>query len=160
MTPRESDPANDNTLAMNLVGTIMTRHVVSVGLDDTIRKVRDLFDHHRFHHVVVVDDGRAVGVVSDRDLLRHISPFLNQGAERQLDRSTLDKKVHQIMSRRLISVMEGMFVEEAGQLMLHHTISCLPVLDPHGACIGIVTSHDVMRWCLQGKCKVPFGEAA
>lgn len=156
----KQQPIGDDSNIMNLVGTIMTRHVVTVGMDDSLRKVRDLFDHHRFHHVVVVDEGRAVGVVSDRDLLKHISPFLNQGAERQLDRSTLEKKVHQIMSRRLISVREGMFVEEAGQLMLHHTISCLPVLDDQGVCVGILTSHDVMRWCLQGKCKVRFGEAA
>lgn len=159
-TPARPDaPARDDS-AMNLIGTIMTRRVMTLRMDDTLRQVRDLFDRHRFHHAVVVEDGRAVGIVSDRDLLKHLSPFLDQGAERPLDRGTLERKVHQIMTRKLISVTEGMFVEQAGQLMLHHTISCVPVLNAHGACIGIVTSHDVMRWCLQGKCKTPFGEAA
>lgn len=154
------DPISDSSPAMNLVGAIMTRHVVTVGLDDPLRAIRDLFDRHRFHHVVVVEGGRAVGVVSDRDLLRHVSPFLNLGAERPLDRSTLDRKVHQIMSRKMVSATEAMFIEEAGRLLLHHSISCLPVLDDRGMCIGIVTIHDVVRWCLQGKCRMPMGEAA
>jgi acetoin utilization protein AcuB len=144
----------------SLVSSIMTRRVIAVSMDDTVSTVRHLFERHRFHHVVVVDKGRAVGVVSDRDLLHHISPFVGQGAERPLDRATLDRKVHQVMTRKLVWVKEDVFIEEAGQLMLHHTISCLPVLDEAGACVGILTTHDVLRWCLQGKCKVDYGGKA
>lgn len=158
--PGSESSADREAPGLSLVGSIMTRHVITIAMDDTLRTVRSLFDLHRFHHLVVVDRGRAVGVVSDRDLLRHLSPFLGQGSERTLDLSTLDRKVHQAMSRRLISVKEHTRVEEAGQLMLQHTISCLPVLDEAGGCVGIVTSHDVMRWCLQGKCAIDLGRAA
>lgn len=157
--PRQRDLCNIKQDSGH-VASIMTRRVISVCMDDTVRAVRDLFERHRFHHVVVVDDGRAVGVVSDRDLLRHLSPFVGQGAERPLDRATLERKVHQVMTRKLICVKEDVLIEEAGQLMLHHTISCLPVLDEAGTCVGILTTHDIMRWCLQGKCRVDYGRAA
>ncbi len=60
------------------VQQVMTGHVVSVSMDDTLETVRNLFASHRFHHVVVMEDCKIVGVISDRDLLRHLSPFAGQ----------------------------------------------------------------------------------
>lgn len=130
------------------VGTIMTRHVVTVSMDDTVKHVREVFESVRFHHLVVLEGGRVVGVVSDRDLLRHLSPFVGKINERVQDSNTLERKVHQIMSRRLVSCGEGTTLAEAGRLMLDHRVSCLPVLTVSGACAGIVTMCDVMEWSL------------
>ena len=62
------------------VGQIMTRVVTTIGMDDSVRLVRHLFDEHSFHHLLVVDRGRLVGVISDRDLLRNVSPFIDMDA--------------------------------------------------------------------------------
>ncbi len=130
------------------VETIMTRHVVTVSMDDTLRQVRDLFHSVRFHHLVVVEGGRVAGVISDRDLLKNISPFVGKATERSQDSFTLAKKVHQIMSRRLISCGPELGLGEAGRKMLDHQVSCLPVLDEAGACVGIVTIRDILEWSL------------
>jgi acetoin utilization protein AcuB len=147
---------------MNLA-SIMTRHVVCVGMDDTVRRVQQLFDQYKFHHLIVVDpapragsdeppQGQVVGMVTDRDLLHALSPFLHTGAERPLDRACLDRHVHQIMTRRVTTAPETMPVEEATLLVLQHGLTALPVLDAQGHCTGIVTWHDLLRWCLHGGC--------
>jgi acetoin utilization protein AcuB len=151
ITRLQPHPPQSRSIPMR-ISQIMTRHVVTVGLDDTVQTVRDLFDKFRFHHVLVVENTRVVGVVSDRDLLRHISPFAGKLSETPRDAASLNKRIHQVMTRQLVSASEDMPVEEAGLLMLHHKVSCLPVLSPDGRCRGIVTLSDLLRWCLQGRC--------
>ncbi len=56
---------------------IMTRAVVTVHMDDTLERIREIFDDCGFHHLVVIDDARVVGVISDRDLLKHLCPSMN-----------------------------------------------------------------------------------
>lgn len=129
--------------------TIMTRHVVTVKMDDELGKIRDLFGKYRFHHVLVVDQCRVVGVISDRDLLHNISPFIGKASERTMDTASLHRKAHQIMTRALISAAPDTPIGDAALLLLNNKISCLPVLDSNGACVGIVTMRDLLRWSLK-----------
>jgi acetoin utilization protein AcuB len=158
LTMPASDIGSAGACSRHLVGEIMSHHVVTVGLDATLRDVRALFDRFHFHHVLVVDppsaQGAVMGVISDRDLLRHTSPRLGTVNERDEDRRTLERKAHQVMTRDLISVRPETPVDEAGQLMLSRHIHSLPVIDGSGRCVGIVTTSDVLRWCLHGQCKV------
>ncbi len=129
--------------------TIMTRHVVTVKMDDELGKIRELFDKYRFHHVLVVDQCRVVGVISDRDLLHNVSPFIGKASERTLDVASLHRKAHQIMTRTLISAAPDTPIGDVVLLLLNNKISCLPVLDSNGACVGIVTMRDLLRWSLK-----------
>jgi acetoin utilization protein AcuB len=130
------------------VETIMTRRVVRVKMDDSLRDVRDIFERSGFHHLVVVDGRRVVGLVSDRDLLKNISPFVGKMSEREQDAFTLLRRVHQIMTRKLVSCAPSATLAEAGRLMLDLKVSCLPVLDARGACVGILTMRDLLAWSL------------
>ncbi|HMN40608.1 MAG TPA: CBS domain-containing protein [Phycisphaerales bacterium] len=129
--------------------TMMTRHVVSVRMDDELHVIRDLFNKYRFHHLLVMDRCRVVGVISDRDLLKNTSPFLGKAAERTMDVQCLHRKAHQIMNRSLISGAPEMPIADAALLMINNRISCLPVLNADGACVGIVTMRDLLRWALK-----------
>ncbi len=129
--------------------TIMTRHVVSVRMDDELHTIRDLFNKYRFHHVLVMDKCRVVGVVSDRDLLKNTSPFIGKLAERTMDLQCLHRKAHQIMNRSLVSGAPEMPIADAALLMINNRISCLPVINSDGACVGIVTMRDLLRWSLK-----------
>ena len=82
-----------------IVQDIMSRRVVTVELDDKISAVKEIFDNLKFHHVLVVEDGVLLGVVSDRDLLKALSPNIGTSTESYKDTATLNKRVHQIMSR-------------------------------------------------------------
>lgn len=128
---------------------IMTRHVVTVGMDSTLKTIRDIFDRKGFHHLIVVAHGRAVGVISDRDLLRHLSPFIGKMAERQQDVASLNRKAHQIMIRKLVSVSPETDVLDAVRTLVDANVTCLPVLDETQRCIGIVTWRDLLPWAIE-----------
>lgn len=130
------------------VQQVMTAHVVSVSTDDTLETVRNLFATHRFHHVVVMENGKIAGIISDRDLLRHMSPFAGKPTERAMDAASVRKKAHQAMTRSVMTIAPQAPAAEAALLLLNNGISCLPVVDDRGACVGIVTSRDMLRWAV------------
>jgi acetoin utilization protein AcuB len=66
-----------------------------------------------------------------------------------MDVASLHRRAHQIMTRGLISGSPETPVGDAALLLLNNRISCLPVLDAHGACVGIVTMRDLLRWSLK-----------
>ena len=127
------------------VDSIMSRKVFKVRMDDTIATVREIFDHVRFHHLLVVEKRKLVGVISDRDLLKALSPFLDTLSERPCDAAILNRKVHQIMSRRPITTTKNATIQTAMKLLVENNVSCLPVVSPQGVIEGIVTWKDILR---------------
>lgn len=128
-----------------MLDSIMTHQVITVSMDDTLADVRRVLGTYHIHHAVVIERAKVVGIVSDRDLLSHISPFVGTSTERRVDAESLDRKVHQVMTRKLVVATPATTVEEAAALLLAHSISCLPVVDFGGACLGIVTWRDLLR---------------
>lgn len=130
---------------------IMSRQLVTVSPDDTVANVRAMFQTWRFHHLLVVERRRLLGVISDRDLLKNLSPFIGRElAERSQDAALLDRKVHQIMTRKPITVPPDMAVDNAVRLLVHQNVSCLPVVADGGVALGIVTWKDLFRAMVPG----------
>ena len=128
------------------VSAIMSTKVVTVTPDDSLSSVRRLFDKQKFHHLIVVERSKAVGVISHRDLLKHLSPFVGTLSEKNRDSWTLDKRVHQVMTRSIVWMEQDSPITEAALLMAANRVSCLPVLDKKGRPVGILTSRDILRW--------------
>lgn len=131
-----------------LVADLMTSQPVTVSMDATVSQVRDLFHNRRFHHLIVVEHDQVVGVISDRDLLSALSPFIGKRDERAADERLLHRHAHQIMSRDPICVTPTSLVEDAAALLLAHKISCLPVVDEARRPVGIITWRDLISWSL------------
>jgi acetoin utilization protein AcuB len=127
------------------VESIMTRKVVTVEMDDTLQTVKEIFDRLLIHHLLVVEEGRLFGVLSDRDLLKALSPNLGTSTESFKDRATLNKRVHQIMSREPISLAPQASVLDAVRTFNAHRISCLPIVDVDGRPVGVVSWRDIIR---------------
>jgi acetoin utilization protein AcuB len=85
------------------ISKLMSENVVVVKMNDPLSKVKDIFDQAQFHHLLVVDDERLSGVISDRDLLKSISPKIDGVTATTKDLASLNKKAHQIMTRNPIS---------------------------------------------------------
>ncbi len=132
-------------LTMTKVKDIMTRQVVTVGLDDTLGRVKEIFDKRRFHHVLVLEEGKLVAVVSDRDLLRAISPNIGSCKETYEDAATLNKRVHQIATRKLITLLHTASLQDAADIFNKNRISCIPVVDNFGDIVGILSLRDLLR---------------
>ena len=129
---------------------IMTAQVATIGMDDTLAATKKIFEKVLFHHLLVLsEEHEVVGVISDRDLLKQLSPYLNTASEQERDLHTLNKKAHQIMSRKLISASPTTTVKDAAMLLMQHSISCLPVLAEGKSLLGIVTWRDILMFFLE-----------
>ncbi len=82
----------------------------------------------------VVQDGRLVGLVTDRDLVLRVL------AERQ---SPIDVKVGDIATRRPVTIRPDMRLSEARELMVQHQIRRLPVVKDDQVVIGILSIGDL-----------------
>lgn len=129
---------------MSRVGDIMKRELVTVGPDDSVEACQALFGVHCFHHLLVVDKGRLIGVISDRDLLRNLSPFIGHLGERRQDAALLQRRVHQIMRRTPVTVSADAPACDAAHRMISEKVSCLPIVDDRGRPVGIITWRDLL----------------
>ena len=127
------------------IATIMTKRIVTIDMDDTIFEVKSIFENLNIHHIMVVSDDHALkGIISDRDLLRAISPTLDTLNETDKDRAVLNIKAHQIMSRNLITLKATNKVIDAIHIFNTHTISCIPIINDNGQPVGIVSWRDLL----------------
>ena len=131
------------------VANIMSKRVVSVYMDDSLQSLRELFTATGFHHLVVVHDNKLQGIISDRDLLKAVSPFVDTISERMADRATLDKRAHQIMTREVITMSPDSSIFTAIELFNNNKISCIPIVDEKSQPVGMVSWRDVMRFMQQ-----------
>ncbi|GHE88879.1 CBS domain-containing protein [Thalassotalea profundi] len=127
------------------VSEIMSKSVVSVSMDDTLKVVKDIFEKASFHHLLVVESNKLCGVISDRDLLKAISHNLGTASETTKDIATLNKRAHQIISRQLITLPPTAGVYDAISLFNNHKISCIPIVNEAGKPVGLLSWRDIFK---------------
>ena len=127
------------------VAARMTKHPVSVTSDATIQQADRLMKKHKFHRMLVVDNGKLVGYFSDRDIMR-VAPSPATTLSKYEIRSLLDKiSVRDIMHEEVITVNEGATIEEAALIMYNNKVGGLPVVSDVGAVVGIITATDILK---------------
>lgn len=126
------------------VGDIMSQPVHTVRSDENLRAARSALELFGVHHVLVENSGRIVGIVSDRDVLRHLSPYADGNSSQTRDEATLHRPVYSIATYQLVTVERAATIEEATALMLEHDISCLPVTGRQGNVVGVITKTDLL----------------
>ena len=114
-----------------------------------VRSIREFLDKVHFHHLLVVEGNKLVGVISDRDVLKAVSPFIGTLSEHNHDLITLNKKAHQIMNHKPITIFKDASLQVAATIMMDNNISCLPVVSPEGGVEGIVTWKDILRYYIK-----------
>ncbi len=108
----------------------MTRDVITVKPETTVREVIDLIETTGHDGFPVLDEeGRVVGYISSRDLLRKPATM----------------RVEEIMSKQLYVAREYMDLRDAARVMFRTGHSKLPVVDEKGKLLGIITNADVIR---------------
>ena len=125
---------------MLLVRDSMTREVVTVAPGATAAEALALCRERRIRHLPVVDGGRLVGLISDRDL-RSATPALGDpDRTAALERITVGDE----MAREVVTARPDDPIEHAAMAMYEKRIGCLPVVDGE-ALAGILTASDVMK---------------
>lgn len=129
------------------VSDIMTRDVITLFEEDNLERVSSELSHYRFRHLPVVDDGRVVGILSQRDLLRASVGGVNPGpAARAREARILEETfVRDVMRTNVMTARPDEAVAVAADRMIEGHFGALPVIDANGLLIGIVTENDIVR---------------
>jgi len=128
-----------------LVSELMSTKLITVELDDKLSVVKEIFENMKIHHLLVIESKKVFGVVSDRDLYKALSPNIGSRVETFKDTATLNKRVHQIVSRNPIVLTPNATIGEAIGVFNTHTISCIPIVDHEMKPLGIITIRNILK---------------
>ena len=127
------------------VDGIMSREVVTVSPDAALMDIRKRLQGEGLNHMLVIEDGTLCGVISDRDVLKAISPFLDTYSEEHRDVKTLSQPASEIMQADPITATPDTPIEEASRTLLDNRVSSLPVVEGDEL-MGIVTGKDMLEY--------------
>lgn len=131
------------------VSDFMTPDPVKVGTEHTLASIRELFEQHHFHHVLVTERGKLVGIISDRDVLKALSPFVGKREEALRDTHTMIMRAYELMTRHPITISPEAPIIDAVRLMHDKGLSCLPVVNSSKQPMGILSWRDLVRAMLE-----------
>lgn len=123
----------------------MTPKLITVAPRDSLAKAKALMDSGNFRHLLVLEDGRLIGILSDRDMRLH-SGYLDS------------TRVDAVMTSDPVTITPTTTVEEAARLMLRLKISAVPVVDFDGKPVGILSTSDILRAFLDVERSEELGE--
>jgi CBS domain-containing protein len=115
---------------------VMVHNVFSVKETMTVEKAVKLMNDHGIGSLVVVENGKPVGIVTERDMLTRVL---------LVSKNPKKTKVGEVMSQPLIVGTTQMKLEEAVRLMIEHKIKKLPVTKD-GNLVGLMTLTDVLHF--------------
>ncbi len=121
----------------------MTREVRTLGRNDKLVMADELMKEGGFRHVVVLEGGEVVGVVTQRDLFYGALAW-STGVGRAAHRKALEAlPVKQVMRTDVVTIGPDASLGEAAERMLEGRVGCLPVLAAEGL-VGILTEGDFL----------------
>lgn len=138
---------------------IMSQKVATISRDAVIEDAVRIMNEKNISGIPVVDDGKVVGIVTQKDLLyRNVEPrfpgvfqvlggvfFLMGEKYNEELRKVLATKVEDVMTRDVIAADEDTEVEEVARLMIDKGINRVPVLR-NGKLAGIISRADIVRY--------------
>jgi CBS domain-containing protein len=125
------------------VSEVMQREFMHLAPDDGLDFVEEIMDLGRVRHFPVLEDGRLVGIVSQRDLLAaSLTRVLDfEGAHRRAFLHSVE--VREVMTRSVRTVKPETTLAEVARLLDRHKIGCVVVMEGERA-VGLVTETDLL----------------
>jgi len=124
---------------------IMTTPARTIGPDSTLEDAARLMARENLHHLPVVEGGRLAGMVSASDLIGRDTPDAGR------------KRVGDVMQREPVALSRTSTLQDAAVLLSSGSYHSLPVVDPEGQVVGMVTSTDLITVLLH---QLPTGGGA
>ena len=118
----------------------MTQATVSDAADDTLAEASSKMWRQQTGSLLIMEEGRLVGIVTERDVLRTIGEGHDPKAVSLRD----------VMTSDVVTVESGLSVREAAQIMFDKWFRHLPVVDGDGNVVGIVSLRDLNGLVAQG----------
>ena len=122
---------------MTRLDEIMSHDVLGVAPEDTLGEAAQKMAEAGFGSVVVLDHGRLIGILTERDLLRAVAGRVHSS----------EARVREWMTSDPVTASASTAAAEAARLMLERGFRHLPVVEGDST-VGIVSLRDVMRWSM------------
>ncbi|HLJ73879.1 MAG TPA: CBS domain-containing protein [Thermoanaerobaculia bacterium] len=120
---------------------VMTDEIVTISAEANVAEAREKLRLNRIRHLVVIENRRVVGVLSDRDLAHRSD----------------DLRIGEVMTKHVATISPRATLRQAAARLEGRTIDCLPVMN-RGELAGIVTTSDLMRALANGAHPAPSAE--
>ena len=120
---------------MKRLGDVMTRNVLAVAPEDTLGEAAQKMVERGVGAVVVLDFGRLIGILTERDLMRATAARTHSS----------EARVREWMTASPVTATEDTSIEEAARTMLDAGFRHLPVIADERP-VGIVSIRDVAEW--------------
>ena len=126
------------------VRDLMTAKPITVDPETPMLEARQRMVEKRIRHLVVVDDARVVGIVTDRDIRLNLPSPATSLSVWEINYLLAQVTVGGVMTTSVIVVDPDRPIAEAARIMMDHKIGALPVVE-EGRLVGIVTESDFVR---------------
>ena len=137
--------------SVRFVEDVMTENVKTLTLDDTIETCLKCMKENHIRHIPVIDsltgedeNPYLVGIVSERDVFRQVSPYLGKIGQTDSDLKAMRQPLVQIITRDPKFVSPETPIADTVAIMVDNHIDSVPVLSGQNL-LGIITSSDILR---------------
>ncbi len=128
-----------------LVENWMSKDVITVDVDDSMQDATRLLKEHNIRGLPVMENGKLVGIVTDRDLKKASASDATTLEIHELLYMISRIKVKDIMTKNPITIPLDSTIDEAAAILLENKLSGAPVVDDKGQVVGIITQIDIFR---------------
>lgn len=122
----------------------ITKEVITVSPYRPAKDAFLLMKSMGIRHLVVVEEGVVVGIITDRDFRRPKAAELFKSWD-ALYRLSDEFQVEDLMSSPVTTIDAQADIKEAAEIMVENRIGALPVTDPHHGLAGIITETDLLK---------------
>jgi CBS domain-containing protein len=134
----------ETTKAPLTVRELMVNNPTTLDINETLDLAEDIMKLGRIRHMPVVEEGKLVGIVSQRDLFRS-ALITALGFGRKTTRALVKTiRIKEIMTKKVITIAPETSVKDAAREMVQRKIGCLPVVQDDRL-VGILTETDILR---------------
>ncbi|MBU0673346.1 MAG: CBS and ACT domain-containing protein [Proteobacteria bacterium] len=128
-----------------LIQDWMAKDVMTVDENTSLMRATRIMKENSIRRLPVVSHGKLIGIITDRDV-KDASPSKTTSLDiHELYYLLSEMKVKDVMTADPLTLVGSETLEKAAVVMLQSKISGLPVVDPSGHLIGLLSETDVLR---------------
>jgi len=123
----------------------MTKNVIAVGPDESLAKVREIFEKNNIHHVPVVRYKTIVGIISKTDFVHFLHGFKGNDMDKFIDETRLRSwKAEELMTKGLAKVESSEPIRNVLEVFMVNRFHAIPI-EENNELVGIVTTFDIIK---------------
>ena len=117
------------------VSSVMTTDLITVSPDESLDRVKEIFNTTRIHHIPVVEGDSIIGLVTTWDMWKLNKPFEEYSSI----------YVKDVMTTKVATLEPKSKIGTAAEVFLENLFHALPIVDS-GKLVGIITTFDVLQY--------------